>query len=110
MAYPPHNEVLASVQREGRQLVEFYWVGSPGDRGAKVIKTDEHGMRWTLDIGSNHWVTQRVAAGLLKVSVMTINKWVREGKLGQSMKRRGVSVISMKMLERVAAARGILLH
>jgi hypothetical protein len=110
MAYSPPDPVLASIQRQGRLKLEFYWVGYPGDRGAKVIKTDEHGVRWTLDVESNHWVTQRVAAGLLGVSVMTINNWVRQGKLGKLMKRRGVSVISMRVLERIAEARGIFIN
>jgi hypothetical protein len=109
MAYPQSDPVLASVQKEGRQTLEFYWVGYPGARGAKVIKTDEHGMRWTLDIESTHWVTQRVAAGLLRVSVMTINNWVRAGRFGKPVKRRGVSVVPMRLLEQVAEERGILL-
>jgi predicted site-specific integrase-resolvase len=75
-----------------------------------VVKTNEFGMRWTLDIGNTHWVTQRVAAGLLGVSVMTVNKWVRERKLGKTMLRNGVSVISMRVLERIAESRGVFLR
>ncbi|MGH7483971.1 MAG: hypothetical protein ACREMY_00020 [bacterium] len=76
-----------------------------------MVKVDEHGMRWTLEINSTHWVTQKIAAGLLGVSVMTINKWVNDGKLGpKKMKRRGVSVISMRVLEQVAEARSIFLR
>ena len=109
MAYPS-LDVLASTAKEGRGTIEFWWVGPPGERGAKVVKTDEFGMRWTLDVGNTHWVTQKVAAGLLGVSVMTVNKWVRERRLGKTMLRRGVSVISMRILERVAEGRGIFLR
>ncbi len=101
-------DILASVQRDGLARVEFYWVGEPGERGAKVVKTDEHGMRWTLDVDSTHWVTQRVAAGLLNVSIMAVNRWEREGRFGKRLKRNGVSVISMKAVERLAEARGTL--
>jgi hypothetical protein len=107
MAYPNSAPILASIRKEWGRKVEFWWVGFEGKRGAKVVKVDEHGMRWTLDVESTHWVTQSVAAGLLNVSLMTINKWVREGRLGKRMQRRGVSVISMRELENVAEQRGI---
>ena len=74
-----------------------------------MVRTDEFGMRWTLDVGSTHWVTQKVAAGLLGVSVMTINKWVRDRRLGNTKLRNGVSVISMRVLEKVAESRGVFL-
>lgn len=108
--YGPPDDLLASIQTEWGRNVEFWWVGVPGERGAKVIKTDEHGMRWTLDVESTHWVTQKIAAGLLNVSVMTVNKWVRDRKLGRAMLRRGVSVISMKDVERLAESRGLFLR
>lgn len=73
-----------------------------------MYKTDEHGMRWTLDIDSTHWITQRTAAGLLNVTVMTINTWVRQGKIRSAKLRKGVSVISMQEIEQIAIARGSL--
>lgn len=75
-----------------------------------MVKVDEHGMRWTLDIESNHWVTQRIASGLLGVTVVTINRWVREGLFRKTMLRRGVSVISMREVERIAESRGVFLR
>jgi hypothetical protein len=110
MSYPQSEDILASTVKEWGHTVEFWWVGFPGERGAKVVKVDEHGMRWTLDIQSTHWVTQKIAAGLLGVSVMTVNKWVREGAFRKPMLRRGVSVISMRELEKVAEARGVFLR
>ena len=107
--YGPPDEVLASEQNIDGSKCQFWWVDdAEGGRGAKVIKTDQHGMRWTLDVGSTHVVTQRIAAGLLRVTVMTVNKWVRDGVFGTPLKRRGVSVIPMKAVERIAEARGIL--
>ena len=105
---------------------EYWWNGQPGKRGAVVFKTDRFGQRWTLDIESTHWVTQRVAAGLLCVSPMTVNTWVRTGKIKKAKKRKvlgdltfegskiaieknrgSVSVIPLTEIERLAEARGM---
>lgn len=107
MSYMPPADFLVGRQREGGGSIEFWWKGHPGERGAKVVRVDEHGMRWTLDIEHTHWVTQKVAAGLLKVSLMTVNKWVREGKFGATKLRRGVSVLSMRQVEHLGETRGL---
>jgi hypothetical protein len=107
MSYPQPDNFMASSILDGGQRMEFWWVGFAGKRGAKVVKVDEFGMRWTLDIESTHWVTQKVAAGLLKVSLMTVNKWVRDGSFRNHATRRGVSVISLKEVEEVARQRGV---
>jgi hypothetical protein len=99
--------VLASIVRTDGGNEEYWWNGEPGRRGGVVFKTDRFGQRWTLDIRSTHWVTQRVAAGLLEVSVMTISNWIREGKITDTKKRNGVAVISLKEVERIAEARGM---
>lgn len=104
----PPADVLASEAVEDGAAVEFWWTLGPGPRGARVVRTDEHGMRWTLDIDSNHWVTQRVAAGLLNVSLMTVNTWVRRGVFGKKKLRNGVSVVPMAEVQRLAEERGIL--
>lgn len=113
--------VLASSNGEE----DFWWNGEPGKRGAIVTKTDRYGQRWVLDLESTHWVTQRVAAGLLDVTVMTINTWIRSGKVRGSKKRKvlgdisfkgdkvsvqalpSVSVIPLREIERLAEKRGI---
>jgi hypothetical protein len=107
MAYAPPEPVLASRAYEDGDEVEFWWVGRAKTRGARVIKTDPQGMRWTLDIESNHLVTQRVAAGLLDVSLMTVNNWVRAGTFGPKQSRNGVSVVPMRRVEELAEERGI---
>lgn len=109
MAYAPIPEILASSADEHGDHVEFYWVGDvAGNRGARVITVDKDGMRWTLEADAGHLVTQRVAAGLLNVSLMTVNKWVRDGALGEREYRNGVSVIPMAIIEQVAVQRGVL--
>ena len=105
---------------------EYWWHGEPGERGASVIKTDRFGQAWVLDVESTHWVTYRVAAGLLDVTVPTIHAWVRQGVITETKKRYqtnfkltgeggidlkhpkriGVSVIPLKEIERIAKERG----
>jgi hypothetical protein len=102
--------VIVASQREERDvLVTFCWVYNPDLRttGARVVRQDKYGQKWTLDIPHTYVVTQYVAAGLLRVSVMTINKWVREGKLGKVRRRNGVSVISMVALRKMADERNM---
>lgn len=102
------NDFLASAADEDGGHIEFYWTGEARARGSKVVTTDADGIRWTLEAGPQHLVTQRVAAGLLRVSLVTVNKWVREGRLGPPDFRNGVSVIRMAIIEQVAVQRGVL--
>jgi len=117
----PNEPVLASTNDEE----DYWWHGEPGQRGAVVFKTDRFGQRWALDIERTHWVTQRVAAGLLNVTVMTVNNWIRDGKIKGAKKRKvlgdlkakdgklsieklpSVSVIPLREVERLAEERGI---
>jgi len=111
---------------------EYWWDGKPGKREARVIRTDRFGQRWTLEVGSTHFVTYRVAAGLLNVTVPTIHSWVDAGKLSRKVKRltpipkmmnedqldltgsnspQGlVFVVPLKEVARVAEERGLFLH
>lgn len=101
--------VVGSQQKTADGLVTFCWVYDPDRRttGARVIRNDKYGQKWTLDIPHTHVVTQKVAAGLLRVSVMTINKWVREGKFGRPRLKNGVSVIPMVALRKIADERNL---
>lgn len=85
----------------------FLWTGSPGARGARVVKTDGQGVRSIVELATTHLATENVAAGLLGVSVVTVNKWVREGRFGPRQWRNGVSVIPMPAVEALAEQRGI---
>ncbi len=129
----PDAPVLASHSSdpgEGSEE-EYWWRGHPGEREAVVFKTDRFGQRWVLEMDSSQWVTYRVAAGLLDVSVPTIHTWVENGKITATKKRvptmytmkkgklkdadpkgsrAGVLVISLKEVEQIAEARGIFHH
>ena len=98
---------LASQETEAGETTAYWWVGKTGEGGAVAQITDRHGMRWTLEAEPSSLVTQRVAAGLLRVSIMTVNKWVREGVFGRQIKRDRVSVIPMREVQRMARNRGV---
>ena len=109
MSYVQPTSILASVQRIAGDHGEFYWVGFPGGEwGAKVIRVDPHGLRWTLDVEATNWVTHRVAAGLLGVTPMTIYRWAQQGVFGRQMQRNGVAVVPLKRVAELAAGRQIL--
>ncbi len=99
--------IVASQREQPDGSVTFCWVYDPDLRttGARVIRRDKHGQQWTLDIPHTYVVTQNIAAGLMRVSVMTINKWVREGRLGRPLRRNGVSVIQLSALRKMADER-----
>lgn len=100
---------VASQVKEKDAVVTFYWVFDVEMQtlGARVIRQDRYGQKWQLDIPHTHVVTQKVAAGLLGVSVMTINKWVRERLFGKPRLRNGVSVIPLEAIRKIAEARGV---
>lgn len=102
------QSTLASELSDESGFHQFYWVGRPGERGAKVISEDRDGMRWTFEAATGHLVPQRIAAGLLGVSLMSINTWVREGRFGEKQYRNGVSVIPLRAIEDAAVGRKIL--
>lgn len=104
--YSEPADVLISELDEGNQFHQFWWTGRPGTRGARVITTDELGRVWTLEVKTEHVVTQKVAAGLLCLSLMTVNKWVREGVFGQPQWLNNVSVVPLQAVEEIAMQRG----
>lgn len=90
-----------------------HYVNPPGDRTAVVVSrtavlkmTSRTGMQYTREVRRSGYVTQREAAKLLKVSVMTVNRWVRNGTL-RSITRKGVSVIAVRDVVALADNRGI---
>lgn len=105
----------------------WWWQGEPGSREALVVRTDRFGQRWELLIESTHWVTHRVAAGLLNVSTPTIRNWVADGTIKETkklsvphvksmnpgkitMSETKFSVVPLKEVERLANEMGFFLR
>ena len=74
-----------------------------------MIKTDRFGQRWRLELSRRSNITTRVAAGVLGVTAMTVANWVRNGAFPHAIKKRNVTLIPARDVERVARQRGITL-
>lgn len=101
------------------EYLEAYWIrimkvapdgkhykNPPGDLTAVLKMVSRTGMQYTREVKRGGYVTQREAAKLLKVSVMTVNRWVRNGLLRSTM-RKGVSVIAVREVIALADYRKI---
>ena len=108
MAIVPLSERLAGEEDTPAENIQYVWLLDWEDKvtGARARRRDRFGQTWVLDIEMTHAVTQRVAAGLLGVSLMSVNTWAREGRFGKLAKRNGVSVIPVKKVLKSAISRG----
>jgi hypothetical protein len=94
----------------GEQLEYCWYGGTPAPfEGILVIKTDRFGQQWRLELSRRSNITVRVAAGVLGVTAMTVSNWVRGGVFPNAVKRKGVTLIPARDVERVARQRGITL-
>jgi len=66
---------------------------------------DRIGFRYERIVGLADYVSQREAAQVLGLPVMTITRWVRRKKL-PSRKRRGYTVVRLRDVLRLAKERG----
>lgn len=98
-------------QTAGGEKIEYCWYGgTPAPfEGILVIKTDRFGQQWRLQLSRRSNITVRVAAGVLGVTPMTVSNWLREGVFPNALKRKNVTLIPMRDVERVARNRGITL-
>jgi excisionase family DNA binding protein len=74
---------------------------------AVFIIRDRIGFKYERKVGLTDFVSQREAAELLSLAVMTVNRWVRDGEL-PSHSRNGFSVIKFEDLVRFATKKDLL--
>lgn len=82
-----------------------YLTNPPAPTDRSIITLVYLGQRYTREVGPDDYVSQREAAALLGVTVMAVNKWVRNRKL-RCRKRRGSSVIRLSDLKRFGKSHG----
>jgi excisionase family DNA binding protein len=70
-------------------------------RGAVIVMRDRIGFKYERAIGLDDYVSQKEAAQLLRVPVMTVNRWVRRRSL-KSKKKGGFSVVRLRDLLKIA--------
>ena len=111
MAYDSRDKpiVVSSEETAGGERLDYCWfAGARGPfEGVVVIRTDRFGQQWRLELPRGARVTGRVAAGLLRVTAMTVSNWIRAGVFPNITKRNGVTMIPLRDVERVARSRGI---
>ena len=71
----------------------------------EITKIDRFGQRWKLDLSSSPYVSYRVAAKLLGVSVAAIYTW--EGKRFKPYRKGRAKMISQRALKELAYEKGI---
>ena len=72
---------------------------------AVILMRDRIGFRYERVVGLEDFLSQREAAQLLSVPVMTVNRWVRARKL-PSRKRNGFSVVKLRDVLSTAKKQG----
>lgn len=70
-------------------------------RGAVIEMRDRLGFRYERVVGLDEYVSQRDAAGILQVPVMTVNRWIRNRAL-KSRKKKRYSIVKLRDLLRLA--------
>ena len=103
----PSRHISSETTLAGERLDYGWYSGDRGPfEGALVEKTDRFGQRWRLEIGRSSYVTVRVAAGLLRVTPMTISNWLQAKKFPHAKKKGNAVVIPLRDVESIARQRG----
>ena len=84
---------------------EVFWDNPPGPRQGVTIRHLAEGQWYEERIPHNGLVTQSVAALILDVSLMSVNNWVRQGKLKHIKIAGQPSVIPYSEVKRVKGIR-----
>lgn len=80
-------------------LITVYWENPPGPHQGVTLIRAHRGRKFETYIGPRSSVTQIEAAALLGVSLMTVNRYVRSGKLKDHQKG-GISMIRLREIKR----------
>ena len=86
--------------------IEAYWESPPGpNQGVHFVtrlpaRGDHRTRELSVRVSAAGSLTQIEAAALLKVTVMTVNRWVRAGEL-KDRKVRGKSMIPLSEVKRL---------
>lgn len=82
-------------------LIEVWWENPPG--GVYLIK-HHRGRAYEMYVSKNGHLTQIETAAVLDVSVMTVNRLVRAGRL-PDVERDGISQIPLREVKRLRRER-----
>lgn len=86
-------------------LIRHYWDNPPGPNQGLTLVRRTRGREYETRIGPRGSLTQIETAAVLRVSVMTVNRYVRSGML-RGHKEHGVSVICLSEIKRLLWGKG----
>ena len=85
-------------------LITAHWQNPPGPRSGLTLSRVINGREYEAWVNWDESLTQIEAAAVLGTTLMTINRWVRSGKL-EDHKVRGKSMIRLSEIKRILAER-----
>jgi len=85
-------------------LITAYWENPPGPRSGLRLSRVINGREYEARVRWNESLTQIEAAAVLGTTLMSVNRWVRSGKL-EDHKVRGKSMIRLSEIKRILAER-----
>jgi hypothetical protein len=91
------------------EVLQYRWVAGSDAyfTGVEVVKEDRFGQVWSLRAARDGAVTVRVAAGLLRVTPMTVSNWINAGVFPGVYRVHDAIVIPVREVEQIARQRGI---
>ncbi len=85
-------------------LITVYWENPPGPDQGLILVREIRGREYETYIVPDDSLTQIEVAAVLGVSLMTVNRYVRSGKLRDD-KREGISMIPLREIKRFMRAK-----
>ena len=85
-------------------LITVYWENPPGPDQGLILVREIRGREYETYIVPDDSLTQSEAAAVLGVSLMTVNRYVRSGKLRDD-KGEGISMIPLREIKRFMPAK-----
>ena len=83
-------------------LIKSYWENPPGPRTGLYLHRTINGREYQARVPWNESLTQIETAAVLGTTLMTVNRWVRSGKL-RDHRVRGKSMIRLPEIKRILA-------
>jgi hypothetical protein len=86
-------------------LIRVYWENPPGPNQGLFLCRQHRGREEELYVGPRDSLTQIETAAVLRVSLMTVNRYVRSGLL-RGRQQHGISMIRLSEIKRFLEGAG----
>ena len=85
-------------------LIRVFWENPPGPDQGLYLSRDIRGREYQAYVGADDALTQIETAAVLRVSLMSVNRYVNSGKL-DDVKRHGISMVPLAEIKRFLVRR-----